>query len=233
MSSDTVGWLRVEARLDKRHGCNAARIGDVLDPYLARDRLILVGCYGHIQKKTMVAGEQIGLPSAPNERIAAAHHEAVAGVLGRSRIVGAHCIVEELKAADVAAIAPVEEQTAATLRRIDGLQDRDVGGEAHEPARIDGGLVEIDNASLRPRLWIDGKVRAALEALIRSDGPKGLTAGEGKTLRDVDLDPVGHNHLPHRVVSDLPERYPRPSNGMAVALIAIVSTLLSRGKLAM
>ena len=53
---------------------------------------------------------------------------------------------------------------------------------------------------------IDGKVRAALEALIGPGRPERLTAGEGKALRDVDLDAVGHNHLPHRAVSDLPER---------------------------
>ena len=137
----------------QRHGRDAVLVGDVFDAHLARDRLAVVGRHRHVEQEAMVAGQQIGLPSGPGERIAAPHHEAVAGMRGRARIVGAHRVVEELQAADVAAIAPVEEQPAVALRRIDGLQDRDIGRRS-APARpaSTGGLVEIDDARLRRRL---------------------------------------------------------------------------------
>jgi hypothetical protein len=140
----------------------------------------------------MKAGNQ---DSRECHSVTSAEEEAVAGMCQCPRIIRVHSVVEELQAPDVAAIAPVEEQSFVAFSRIERAHDRDVGGEMHEALRIDRRFVEIDDPGLRWRFGVDGEARPSLEALIGADGAEGMAAGEAEALGDVDLDAIGHLKL--------------------------------------
>jgi hypothetical protein len=106
--------------------------------------------------------------------------------------------VKELQDPLVAAVAVVEKQPPVTARRVERLQNREIG-EMDELFGIGRRLVEIGDAALRRSVGIDGEMGAPREPLIGTDGAELRGLGEGKrrligSSRLVILPPLSSAH---------------------------------------
>ena len=160
----------------------AGLIGNELDADRARYGAPVVGGHRQIEKLSAVTGQQVAMPGEPGNRIASPHQEAVAGVIRIARVVGPRSVVEELQATLVAPVGPIEEEPPVALGHVDRLQQQEVTGEVHEPARIPRRLDEVDNVRLRLACGIDGEAHPTGDPLIRAGGLEVLTAGEWLAL---------------------------------------------------
>ena len=171
---------------------DARLIGDELHPDRPGDRLAVVGGDRHVEHLPPVAGQQVALPGEPGDRVAAPHEEAVAGVRQSPRVVGAGRVVEELQAALVAAVAPVEEQAPVAALHVDRLQQREVGGELHEPARVPRSLVDVDDGRLCLGCGVHRKPRPAGDPLVGAGLSEAFPAGKGGAFDHRQLEAIGH-----------------------------------------
>ena len=171
---------------------NARLIGDELDAHRPGHRPAVVGGDGQVEDLPPIAGKQVALPGEPGDRVAAPHQEAVAGVGQTPRVVGAGRIVEELQAALVAAVGPVEEQPPVAGLHVDRLQQQEIGRELHEPARIPRRLVDVDDGRLRLAGGVHREAHPAGDPLVGASGPEGFPIGEGCALDHRQLQAIGH-----------------------------------------
>ena len=118
------------------------------------------------------------LPAAPDDGVALAHQEAVAGVQGRVRsdVGGA---VDVAQGQGLAPVEDVEEQAAVALGRVVGAQDAEVGGELDESLLIAGRELDVGDGLVGRMHGVDGEVGDAIDLGVGANVAEGLAVGEG------------------------------------------------------
>ncbi|MFI8991068.1 hypothetical protein ACIG63_39840 [Streptomyces antimycoticus] len=141
--------------------------------------------HGQVEQQPSVARQQIALPGTEDDRVAAAHQIAVAGVGERAWPVGVRGVAEVLDGPLVAPVAPVEEQPSAPA--VDRTQDLDVPAEAHLAGDVGRHEVEVGDCAVGGRLRVHGVVGGGGEHFVRPDA--GEAVGLGERLAGVHLQP--------------------------------------------
>src|SRR5262245_45771613 len=142
----------------------------------------------------VAAVDEVALPARPDQGVAQAHQEAVAGVLGL-RHVGAATVVEAREAA-VTAVRELVQNTAMASGGLDWLDDVQRDGELDEAGGIARRQVEIDDRGQAGLARVDREVDIAEQALIGPGMAEGGAPGEGLTALDVEPDLVACHHGP-------------------------------------
>ena len=176
----------------QRERGDAGAVGDVLGADRAGDWPAALARDRQVEQHPPVAGQQVAPPGEPYDGVAAAHQKAVAGMRRGARVVRGWSIVEELQHPLVATIAVVEKDAAIAVRRVERLQDREIGGKADEPVGVQRRLVEIGNAVLRRGCGVDCEPRASDEPLIGPDRAKRMPVCECEALANRQFDSIGH-----------------------------------------
>ena len=141
------------------------------------------------------AGRHVPLPAHPEQREALRHERPVAELrLGR-RVVGASRLLEHGEDALRAAIAGLVEQPAVAARRIDRLQQVEIRRGLDQPARVDGGEREIDDALVARRLRVEGEMDAPDDFFVGTGGAESAAAEHRLAARDLE---TGDAALRHR-----------------------------------
>jgi hypothetical protein len=195
-SEHRVG-LHVLAALGTRadaHGEEARRHGVEFLAHPPAQRVAVALGEGQPGHDVAAAVDEVALPAGPDQGVAQAHQEAVAGVLGL-RHVGAAAIVEAQEAA-VAPVGELVQEAAAAPGDVDGLDDIQRGGELDEAGGIARGQVEIDDRGQAGLGRVDREVGMAEQALIGAGLAEGDAPGEGLPARDVEPDLVLCHHGP-------------------------------------
>ena len=169
----------------------AGPVGDVFSADEPGQRPAAFARDGQVEQQPPIPRQQVALPGEPNDCVAAAHQETIAGMRQAARVVGSGRIIEELQHPLVAAVAVIEKQTAVAAHRIDRLQDRKIAGEMDEAA-VGRCFVEIGNAVLSWGGKLDREMRASDEPFISSDWTEFMAIGKHKALGDRQLHSIGH-----------------------------------------
>jgi hypothetical protein len=89
-------------------------------------------------------------------------------------------------------VAVVVEYPLVAALHLDRLQDHAVTRKAHQPFRIDWGLVEIYHHLLRRCARVDREVDAPGQTLIASHVAEAMTGSECYPFVNTQFDPVVH-----------------------------------------
>ena len=187
---------RVAARrctATQRHAGLTRRFDNEFGTHRSRNRrAVTVACDRHVEQHSPIARQKVALPSAPNDRIAASHQEAIPRVIQRTWVVGTGCIIKELQRPNIAAITIIEKQPTVALGHVGRFQDDQVGGKFDKTTIINRCITKVDDSCLRRGQRIDGKMRTARQFLIDTAAFEGVPTRKRFTLCDTDLDLVRH-----------------------------------------
>src|SRR5262249_18661480 len=125
------------------HRENARRHRVELLAHAAAHWLAVTCGEGESGHDVVAAVDEVALPAGPDQCVAQAHQEAVAGVLELGH-VGAAAIAEAREAA-VATVRELVQHTAAASDDLDWLDDVERGGELDEAGSIARRQFEIDD----------------------------------------------------------------------------------------
>ena len=160
---------------------------DIFDAHDALHGAPALHRHRQVEQHPPIARQQVALPGAPDHRIAAAQEKAVAGMRGGLRIVAGARVVEIDQCPLVAAVAPVEENSAIAARGIDRAEDCDVAGEGDQaigPAQCE---IDVGDRALTGRRGIDGVVRAGADHFIGPGRTECRAAGKGHAADDLEF----------------------------------------------
>ena len=178
-----VAAVALAARQRQRVG---GRVGHHLVADEAADRLAVVRGDRGAEQEPAVAGQQFADPAAPDDRVAAAEQEAVAGVGSRRRVVAAGGAVEHAQRQLVAAVVDVVEDGAVALGGVFRREEEDVRLELDLAFRVARRQVQIDDGLVARVLRIDGEAGDADELLVGAGVAERLAAGERFTAVDFE-----------------------------------------------
>src|SRR5262249_50851777 len=128
----------------------------------------------HVDAQRVVVRRQSGNPAAPRDGEALPHQEAVAGLLGRRRIVARWRVVELGERAHVAAVVHVIEEGAGAAVEGARFEQVEVGGIFDAAAWVAWRLVKVDDCRIERMRGVERAVETADDLLVG--------AGRAKTL---------------------------------------------------
>ena len=206
------GGMRARrAAAAERQAGDARLVGDELGADRPRHRPVLMARDRQVEQHPALARQQVALPGAEDDRVAAPEEEAVAGMGRGLGVVAVLGVAEILERALVAPVAPVEEQPPVAKRRVRRLQYEDIGAEGDQPVPVPRRKTDIGHARLRRRQRIDPEARAAGNALIGPALPEPLATGEGPAVANLQLHEIGHGRALSRAEAATIARQPRRS----------------------
>ena len=182
--------LNVGAAADRQRE-DAGRVSDELLADAAAQRLAALARLRQVGDDVAAAGDEVALPAGPDDGVALAHEEAVAGV-GSLRQVGAAAVVEAHGAA-AAAIGELVEEAAVAAAEVDRLEDVEVGGELDEAGGVARREVEVDDGGQAGRRRVDGEVDLADQALVGARIAEGGAGGEVDAFEAVEADLIAYH----------------------------------------
>ena len=145
------GERRIAARVAPHEGGAPRPLpDDELRGDRAGDRRAGLGRDRQLDLQAAVARQHVPVPAAPQQAVALAEQEAVAGVVRRARIVAPGRLVEERERAEVAAVVDLVEEAVVAAVEVLGPQQHEVAREGHQTAVVAGRQAEIDDRAHSP-----------------------------------------------------------------------------------
>ena len=184
------GRVREVIAVGHRQGRDA-RVGPPLAGDRPADGPVPVPRRRHREGHQPVLPRDVVLPAAPPDRVAPAHEEAVAEVLGRRRVGHPWRAVEHAERDLAAAIRDVEEEAAVAARRIAGPQDIEIRVALDQTRGAAGCCRQIGDGLVRRVRRMDAEAEHAHDLFVRAGRPEWTTVEHRRTLRDLER---GHGH---------------------------------------
>ena len=180
----------------ERRGCRV--VGMVEDEFVTvqrHDRRAVVGGDRKVRQHPALAGRDVALPGAPQNRVTLAHQKAVARVRRVLGVVAARGVIEEAQRQFVAAIDHVVEDASVMAAHIDRFQQAEVNLILDHPGGVARRLTDVDDAGVKRMAGVNRAAHAAAELLV-GPCPAELNAIEDPLhTRNLDFHRNGLRHL--------------------------------------
>ena len=177
----------------ERQAGDARLVGDELGAHGPGHGSVLMARDRQVQQHPALARQEVALPGAEDDRVAAAEEEAVAGMGRGLGVVAVLGVAEILERALVAPVAPVEEEPPVAERGVRRLQYEDIGAEGDQPVPVPRREPQYRSRPPAPApADRPGSARGPRCAHRPRSPANRSPLGEGPAVADLQLNEIGH-----------------------------------------